>query len=72
MSAYAKIGDHVVLALTLAEAQALLKLVEYGVSWRMATADKLGNSVQLAAEERAVRALETSCQPGSRSGAEFK
>lgn len=66
MAAYVKHGDQVVLSLSKGEAAALLELA-------LAAEDRAArhsvNPMVAAARNRAVRALETACQPGSRSGA---
>lgn len=66
MAAYVKHGDQIVLSLSKGEAAALLELALNGED-RAAT-NSCNPSVS-SARNRAVRALETACQPGSRSGA---
>ena len=66
MAAYVKHGDQIVLSLSKGEASALLALVIVGE--RTAARHTANHSV-VAARDRAVKALETACEPGSRSGA---
>jgi hypothetical protein len=67
MSAYVKNGDTIALLLSIAEATALRDLANRKMSgWQNLGT---GNNQTLAAQDRAVRALETACERGSRSGA---
>lgn len=66
MAAYVKHGDQIVLSFTKGEASALLEVVTLGEGRAIESAK---NPSVAAARYRAIRALETACEPGSRSGA---
>lgn len=68
MSAYVKQSDQVALIFSKAEASALNDLVQSALARRR---EGPANPTTAAAEERAVRAVETACQTGSRMGAAF-
>lgn len=69
MAAYVKQSDQVALIMTKAEASALNDLAQWALARRK---EKPQNNMTASAEERAVRALETSCMTGSRMGAAFQ
>ena len=66
MAAYVKQADHVVLILSKAEAKALLDLATWAFD-RGAVLSKNNSVVE--AQDRAFKALDVACNPGSRSGA---
>ena len=66
MAAYVKQADQVVLIMSKAEAIALLNLAAYAVDKGVKLSTN--NSV-VEAQDRAFRALDVACNPGSRSGA---
>ena len=68
MSAYVKNGDQLIICLSKAEANALLGVVQQGLALREQSPR---NGMTVEAERKAIRALETVCQPGSRMGASF-
>ena len=67
MAAYVKSGNQRVLALTEAEAQALLMVVHIGLDNQR----QRPQAATAEAQNRAIRALETSCESSSRTGAAF-
>ena len=69
MAAYVKQADQICLALSKAEAEALCAVVHAHLDQRSSGPK---NPSVASAEERAVRALETSVQRGSRMGAAFQ
>ena len=69
MAAYVKQADQICLALSKAEAEALCAVVHAQLE-RRASGPK--NPSVASAEDRAIRALETSLQTGSRMGAAFQ
>ncbi len=69
MAAYVKQADQVALILSKAEASALLELALNGED--KAATEAVNNSTA-SARNRAVRALEVACNPGSRVGAAYE
>lgn len=65
MAAYVKHGDQIVLALSKGEASALLEIALDG---EKAASKVMTNNAVRHARDRALRALEIACEPGSRSG----
>lgn len=66
MAIYAKQADQIVLVMSKAEANALLALATYAVD--LEKVETKNHSV-IEAQRRAFTALETACNPSSRSGA---